>query len=60
VFSDSAALERRPTFHGLEGHVAHDAGLFGWAAEPLLEVGKKYKETVKKYPNPPAATLTKF
>ena len=30
--------------------------LFGWAAGPALEVVEKYKETLKKYPNPPAPT----
>jgi arylsulfatase len=34
--------------------------LFGWTAGPMLEVVEKYKETLKKYPNPPAANLTKF
>jgi arylsulfatase len=35
-------------------------GLFGWTAGPMLEVAEKYKETLKKYPNPPAANLTRF
>ena len=26
----------------------------------FLEVVEKYKETLKKYPNPPAGNLTKF
>ena len=34
--------------------------LFGWTVGPMLEVVEKYKETLKKYPNPPAASLTKF
>ena len=34
--------------------------LFGWAASPVLEVVEKYKETLKKYPNPPAGNLTRF
>ncbi len=34
--------------------------LFGWTAGPPLEVVEKYKETLKKYPNPPAGNLTRF
>jgi hypothetical protein len=36
------------------------AGLFLWVGVPALEVLEKYSETLKKYPNPPAANLTKF
>ena len=36
------------------------AGVFGWAAGPMLEVVEKYKATLKKHPNPPAANVTKF
>jgi hypothetical protein len=35
-------------------------GLITWASEPSLDVVAKYKETLKKYPNPPAPNLTKF
>jgi hypothetical protein len=31
-----------------------------WVAGPALEVVEKYKETLKKYPNPPAGNVTKF
>jgi arylsulfatase len=34
--------------------------LFGWVAGPMLEEVAKYKETLKKYPNPPASDVTKF
>jgi arylsulfatase len=34
--------------------------LFGWSAGPALGEVKKYLESVKKYPNPPASNLTKF
>ena len=30
------------------------------AVGPALEVVEKYKETLKKYPNPPAGNLTRF
>ena len=29
-------------------------------AGPMLEEVAKYKETLKRYPNPPASNLTKF
>lgn len=34
--------------------------LCGWTADPALEVVPRYKETLKKYPNPPAGNLTRF
>jgi arylsulfatase A-like enzyme len=34
--------------------------LFGWAGAPALKAVEEYKETLKKYPNPPAANLTSF
>lgn len=36
------------------------AGLFGWGAAPAFKVIEEYKETLKKYPNPQGANLTKF
>ncbi len=36
------------------------AALFGWTIGPALEVVEKYKESLKKYPNPPAGNLTTF
>jgi arylsulfatase len=35
-------------------------GLFAWVGEPALEIVKKYKETLQKFPNPPGANLTRF
>jgi hypothetical protein len=34
--------------------------LFGWAVGPAIEVVEKYKDTLKKYPSPPAGNLTRF
>jgi arylsulfatase len=34
--------------------------LFGWTAGHPLAVVEKYKETLKKYPNPPGRNLTRF
>jgi hypothetical protein len=36
------------------------AGQHGWSAGPALEAVLKYKETLRKYPNPPPPNLTKF
>jgi len=36
------------------------AGLFAWVGGPALKVVEEYKETLKKYPNPPASNITKF
>jgi arylsulfatase A-like enzyme len=36
------------------------AGLFGWVADPTLEVVKAYERSVKEHPNPPAPNITNF
>ena len=50
--------------HPIPGFLPHAtdraAPRVGHMAGPMLEVVAKYKETLKKYPNPPAANLTKF
>jgi len=35
-------------------------GLFGWTAGPPLGEVRRYLESVKKYPNPPAPNITQF
>jgi arylsulfatase A-like enzyme len=63
VFSTSAPLAGYPLVYNIEMDPHEDlvvGGLFGWTAGPPLEAVEKYKETLKKYPNPPAANLTKF
>jgi arylsulfatase len=63
MFSASAPMAGYPKIFNIEmdPHEDLDVGaLFGWTAGPMLEVVKKYEETLKKYPNPPAANLTKF
>jgi arylsulfatase len=45
----------------MDPHEDHQvAALFGWSLSGPLEAVGKYKETLKKYPNPPAGNLTKF
>jgi hypothetical protein len=35
-------------------------GLFPFAAEPALKDVEQYRKSLVKYPNPPAANMTKF
>ena len=63
IFSTSAAMAGYPKLYNTEMDPHEDlnvGGLFGWAAAPLLVEVRKYQETLKKYPNPPAANITKF
>jgi arylsulfatase len=39
----------------------HNIGeMYEWVAGPLLRAVREYKESVAKYPNPPAANMTRF
>jgi hypothetical protein len=61
--SSSAPMGGYPKIYNIEMDPHEDlqvAPLFGWTVGPLLEVVEKYKESLKKYPNPPASNLTKF
>jgi arylsulfatase len=63
MFSSSAPMAGYPKIYNIEMDPHEDlqvGALFGWSAGPMLEVVEKYKETLKKYPNPPAGNLTKF
>ena len=63
VFSSAAPMAGYPTIYNIEMDPHEDlqvGALFGWTPGPMLEVVEKYKETLKKYPNPPASNLTKF
>jgi arylsulfatase len=63
MFSANAPMAGYPKIYNIEMDPHEDlqvGALFGWTAGPMLEVVEKYKETLKKYPNPPAANLTKF
>lgn len=63
MFSASAPMAGYPIIYNIEMDPHEDlvvGALFGWTAGPMLEVVEKYKETLKKYPNPPAGNLTKF
>jgi arylsulfatase len=63
MFSASAPMAGYPKIYNIEMDPHEDlqvGALFGWVAGPPLEVVEKYKETLKKYPNPPAGNLTRF
>ena len=61
--SSNGSMAGYPRIYNIEMDPHEDlnvGGLFGWVGGPALEVVAKYKETLKKYPNPPAPDLTKF
>ena len=63
MFSASAPLAGYPKIYNIEMDPHEDlqlGALFGWTAGPMLEEVAKYEETLKMYPNPPAANLTKY
>ena len=63
MFSASAPMAGYPKVFNIEMDPHEDlqvAALFGWSISGPLEAVAKYKETLKKYPNPPAANLTRF
>ena len=63
LFSASAPLAGYPLVYNVEMDPHEDlvvGGLFGWTPGPGLKVVEEYKETLKKYPNPPAPNITVF
>jgi arylsulfatase A-like enzyme len=61
--SSNSSMAGYPRIYNIEMDPHEDlnvGGLFGWVGGPALEVVGKYRETLKKYPNPPAPDLTKF
>jgi len=63
MFSASAPLAGYPILFNIEMDPHEDvivAGGFVWALDPALKAVEEYKDTLKKYPNPPAANLTRF
>ena len=60
--SASAPMAGYPKVYNIEMDPHEDlnvAALYGWTGLILDEV-KKYLETLRKYPNPPAANITQF
>ena len=63
TFAASAPMGGYPRVFNIEMDPHEDlnvGGLYGWSAAPALKAVEQYKETLKKYPNPPAANITKF
>jgi arylsulfatase A-like enzyme len=63
LFSASAPMAGYPQVYNIEldpYETLNVGGLFGWTVGPGLETVEEYLETVKKYPNPPAANITQF
>ena len=63
LFSASVPLAGYPRVFNIEMDPHEDlnvGGLFSWAGAPLLKAIREYNETLKKFPNPPAANLTRF
>ena len=63
LFSANAPMAGYPQVYNIEmdpHETLNIAGLFGWTADPGLKEVEKYRETLKKYPNPPAANITQF
>ena len=63
MFSASAPMAGYPKVYNIQMDPHEDlqvAALFGWTIGYGLELVEKYKETLKKYPNPPAPNVTKF
>ena len=61
--ASNAPMAGYPKVYNIEMDPHEDldvAGLFGWVGAPALEAVKKYKESLKAHPNPPAANITKF
>ena len=63
MFSASAPMAGYPKVFNIEIDPYEDhqvAALFGWSLTSPLEAVAKYKETLKKYPNPPVGNVAKF
>ena len=63
IFPASAPMAGYPKVFNIEMDPHEDlqvGGLFAWVGAPALKAVVEYKETLKKYPNPPAANATKF
>jgi len=63
IFSADAPMAGYPKLCNIEMDPHEDLiipGGYLWALGPALKVVEEYKATLKKYPNPPAANLTRF
>jgi len=61
--SSSGSMAGYPKVYNIEMDPHEDlnvAGLFSWVGDPALMAVRRYEESVKKYPNPPAPNITVF
>jgi arylsulfatase len=61
--SSAAQLNGYPNVFNIESdpREEHNIGaLYEWVIGPTLKVVEKYKATLGRYPNPPAANITRF
>jgi arylsulfatase len=61
--STNSALAGYPKVYNIEMdpyEVLNVAGPYSWTIGPGLKVVEEYLKTLKRYPNPPAANMTKF
>jgi len=62
-FKGGSGPDGFPSLYNIEMDPHEDLNVFGlytWEIVNALEPVAKYKETLKKYSNPPASTMTKF
>jgi arylsulfatase A-like enzyme len=63
VGSASGTMAGYPKLYNIQmdPHEDHNiASMFGWVFDPAYQELRKYEDSVKKYPNPPAPNLTVF
>jgi arylsulfatase len=63
MLSSNSPMAGYPKLYNVETDPHEDldvAATFGWVAEPMFVEVERYLETLKKYPNPPAANVTDF
>lgn len=63
LFSASEPMAGYPKIYNIEMDPHEDlniGGMYMWVMQPALQVVAAYEETLKKFPNPPPANLTRF
>jgi hypothetical protein len=63
VGASAASMNGYPKVFNIEAdpHEEHNIGeMYEWVLGPLLKAVEEYKASVVKYPNPPAANMTRF
>ena len=61
--STNAEMAGYPKIYNIEADPHEDlniGGMWGWVADPVLKTIVEYERTVKQFPNPPSANITRF